>query len=113
MTDPPGEDLEGSPGCQPEISSRSWNKTSLWRNQPREAELKATSACPALPAARLRSGRPQLLLAAVGAEERHLPFSASAGPFFCAAALLAHVSRLSSARLTHAANCSPSARSFS
>src|SRR5215467_2047484 len=113
MTEPPGEDLEELSGGTTAQSSRSWNTASLWRGQPGETQLKAASARQAPPAPGVRGRRPQFFFAAVGAEERHLPFFWPPWPFFCPPALLAHVSRLSSARLTHAANCSPSARSFS
>src|SRR5262249_46010917 len=109
MTEPPGEDLEESSGGTTAEPSRSWNTASLWPDHPGETQLKAASARQAPPAPGARGRRPQFFLAAVGAEERHLPFFCPHWPLFCPAALLAHVSRLSSARLTHAANCSPPA----
>ncbi len=63
-------------------------------------EFQAERSCAgvALPLTGISPGRPQVLLAAVRAVERHLPFAA-------------HVSSSASARRTQLANCSPEARS--
>src|SRR5215510_10285679 len=98
------------------------------RKHPIETELEGAGARAALPVASLGPGRTELLLAAVRAEERHLPFTdrvvlagraAAAGSargtcpvFRLGEGVAGHVSRLSSARRTQAANCSPSARSL-
>src|SRR5258706_4682529 len=95
-----------------------------------DRQLEAARARAALPFAGVRPTRTQVFLAAVGAEEGHLAFThrvvragrpvstghvstghGSTGHVSNSHVSTAHVSRLSSARRTQTANCSPSARS--